>query len=111
MVEVGAAVVLSDKDTDMLDDTATRLRKSGGNVLARRCDVTSEEQVEQLVQAAVSEFGKFLNVLPTRAGVGAFGWNTPSVSTGNRSMNPRCQFIIKKLCRGEHLVDKLAAHA
>ena len=26
-------------------------------------------------------------------------------------MNPRCQFIIKEICRGKHLVDKLSAHA
>ena len=69
MTEAGAAVADSDIDTGMLDKTASRLKKMGGKVLARRCDVTSEEQVEQMVQAAVSEFGT-IDILFNNAGIG-----------------------------------------
>ena len=69
MVEAGAVVVISDIDTDKLDETAALLRQSGTNILARRCDVTREDEVEQLVQAAVSEFGT-IDILFNNAGIG-----------------------------------------
>ena len=63
----GARVVLGDLD---LDATDAAVQKLGGAAVARavRCDVTKADDVEALVNAAVSEFGA-LDVMVNNAGI------------------------------------------
>ena len=69
MAEAGAFVVISDINTDGLDETLARLRQSSDNVLAHRCDVTKEDEVEQMFHAAVTAFGT-VDILFNNAGIG-----------------------------------------
>src|SRR5665213_1297439 len=66
-VAEGARVVLGDLDPDATEAAA---RKLGGNDVARavHCDVTNADDVEALVNAAVTEFGA-LDVMVNNAGI------------------------------------------
>lgn len=69
-IEHGAKVVLGDIQESTLNEFVASL---GDNAIGRRCDVTSEADVEALVNAAVETFGK-IDVMFNNAGiVGAIG--------------------------------------
>lgn len=65
----GAAVVIGDINEEGAHATAARITESGGKAIARRADTTSRADVEALVDAAVSEFGR-LDIMGNIAGVG-----------------------------------------
>jgi NAD(P)-dependent dehydrogenase (short-subunit alcohol dehydrogenase family) len=48
--------------------TAEEIEKQGGRALPLKCDVTSEESVQAMVDAALKEFGK-VDILVNNAGV------------------------------------------
>ena len=54
----GAAVVLGARDAGAVEDVASRIRSSGGQALAARLDVTEADSVRQLVDLALSGFGR-----------------------------------------------------
>lgn len=63
----GARVVIADLDIDVTRAAAAQL--GGGDVAAAECcDVTSAEQVQNLVDAAVQRFGR-LDVMVNNAGI------------------------------------------
>src|SRR6187549_2829376 len=64
----GASVLVADVSADSAERTATEIRAAGGNAEEIAVDVTSAEQVERMLQAAVDRFGK-LDVLFNNAGV------------------------------------------
>jgi NADP-dependent 3-hydroxy acid dehydrogenase YdfG len=64
----GAKVVLSDLNEEALESTTTALRETGGQVLAVRADVTSQEDMTAAVAAAVEAFGT-IDVLVNNAGI------------------------------------------
>jgi NAD(P)-dependent dehydrogenase (short-subunit alcohol dehydrogenase family) len=57
-VQAGAAVAITARDSDKLQQTATKLRNGEGRVLAVPADVTDEDSVRALVQQCVAEFGR-----------------------------------------------------
>ena len=65
----GARLVLCDIDDAGLEAVADTLRTEGGQVLARRVDVTDEAQQAGLVEAAMKHFGQ-LDVAINNAGLG-----------------------------------------
>jgi NADP-dependent 3-hydroxy acid dehydrogenase YdfG len=67
-VEAGWRVVLGARSEDKLEKLAGELGE--GKAVARRCDVTSFEDQEALVQAALHEFGR-LDAAFANAGFGA----------------------------------------
>lgn len=68
--EEGASVMLSDVHGVRLNNYADKLQNQIGRTVYRRlCDVRSDEQVEALITAAVSEMGS-LDVLVNNAGMG-----------------------------------------
>jgi NAD(P)-dependent dehydrogenase (short-subunit alcohol dehydrogenase family) len=54
----GAKVIASDLDPDAAEDTAGKIVADGGVADAVRCDVAAENEVEALVAAAVSAYGR-----------------------------------------------------
>lgn len=56
-VDAGAAVVVAARRTEEIERVAADLRARGGKAIAVTTDVTDDEQVEALAQAAVDEFG------------------------------------------------------
>jgi NAD(P)-dependent dehydrogenase (short-subunit alcohol dehydrogenase family) len=73
----GAAVVAAARTEEKIDPnglegtihrTAEEIRALGGSCLPVRCDVTREEQVENMVQATMKEFGS-IDILVNNAGI------------------------------------------
>ncbi|MGA8455372.1 MAG: SDR family oxidoreductase [Streptosporangiaceae bacterium] len=74
--EEGATVVISDRHERRLGEAAKQLTDTGGTPpLAVPCDVTSQEQVDHLFEAAIAEHGH-LDVVVNNAGLGG---DTPLV--------------------------------
>ena len=57
-IDAGAAVVITARRNDRLQQTAAELRKGGGRVLAVPADVTEEDAVRGVVEQCVEEFGR-----------------------------------------------------
>lgn len=70
-VREGANVVLADVDEDEGRRTAEALASAGGSARFIRCDVSSEDQVKQLMEATTRDFGA-LHVLVNNAAVGIY---------------------------------------
>jgi NAD(P)-dependent dehydrogenase (short-subunit alcohol dehydrogenase family) len=68
----GAAVTLADRQADLAEQAAARLRQAGHRALAAAADVTRSDQVRRAVEATVREFGR-LDVLFANAGIGYSG--------------------------------------
>jgi 3-oxoacyl-[acyl-carrier protein] reductase len=69
-IEEGARVMISDIHERRLGESVAKLAEvSGGAVPSRVCNVTDEEQVQALVDGAVSELGH-IDVLINNAGLG-----------------------------------------
>ena len=71
----GADVLIVDVDGDKVEAAAESLRSGSGRVEALRCDVTSEADQADLVQACLDRYGK-LDVLVNNAGVTRDGYMT-----------------------------------
>lgn len=65
----GAAVVVSDRSGDTAEMVASGIVGAGGKAIGIACDVTREAELEVMVQAAVSRFGR-LSLLVNNAGGG-----------------------------------------
>ena len=72
LAERGAAVVLGARRTERLDQIAQQIRDRGGRAVSRATDVTRREDLQRLVDAAVTEFGR-LDVLVSNAGISKIG--------------------------------------
>jgi NAD(P)-dependent dehydrogenase (short-subunit alcohol dehydrogenase family) len=68
-LELGAKVVISSRNIEKLKDTAKELEeKTGGKVLPVQCDVRHYDQVEAMLQASLTAFGKVDGLLNNAAG-------------------------------------------
>ena len=65
----GAAVVVSDRDTDAAAEVVKGIKAQGGKASAVACDVTKEEDLASLISKTVQQFGK-LTILVSNAGGG-----------------------------------------
>lgn len=65
----GAAVMISDVELTVAEKAAAKIAKAGGNAAAIACDVTSEEDLERVVDATQAEFGG-MTLLVSNAGGG-----------------------------------------
>ena len=68
----GMNVVLADIEAEPLSMAESALKAKGAKVLAIRTDVSAEEDIERLADAAFSEFGN-VHILCNNAGVAATG--------------------------------------
>jgi NAD(P)-dependent dehydrogenase (short-subunit alcohol dehydrogenase family) len=67
----GAKVVVVDWDEEAGAKTAEEIRKSGGDAIFVKCDVSNEEEVKAMVQATIDKYGR-IEVLVNNAGVGVY---------------------------------------
>ena len=68
LAQSGASVVINDIDGDVAEETVAAITKAGGKAAACNCAVGSAESADQLVESAVSNFGK-LDIMVTNAGI------------------------------------------
>lgn len=66
--QAGAAVVMADAREEIVQSEAQKLAASGHTVIAVRCDVSDDGQVERMVEHTVAEFGR-LDAAFNNAGV------------------------------------------
>jgi len=66
LAELGAAVVLADINGEAAEKRAAEIRDAGGSATAIQVDVREEPQVEAMIAAALTEFGR-LDVLHNNA--------------------------------------------
>ena len=66
--ELGANLVITSRRQEVIDKTAEELRELGGKVLAIACDVREPEQVNNMVDQTVNQFGKIDILLNNAAG-------------------------------------------
>ena len=57
LAEAGAAVVVAARRTNEIEAVATKIRSNGGRAVALTTDVTDDDAVDRLAQAAIDEFG------------------------------------------------------
>jgi len=65
----GAKVVVADWDFENAEITANDVKAAGGEAVAVKVDVSSEEDVKKMIQTAVDTFGR-LDILFNNAGIG-----------------------------------------
>src|ERR1700733_10628315 len=56
--EAGASVIVADRDAALVEAAADQLRSMGRQALAVACDVTDRGQVKEMVERAVSTYGR-----------------------------------------------------
>ena len=66
--ELGADLVITSRRQNVIDETASELRNYGQKVLAIACDVRDPDQVQNMVDHTVNEFGKIDILLNNAAG-------------------------------------------
>ena len=85
---MGAHVVVAARTRDAIEDTAARASERGARAIAVPCDVTVQEQLESLVAATISEFGR-IDLLVNNAG----GWPPgPALQTTPKELRERNEF-------------------
>ncbi|MCW1959491.1 MAG: 7-alpha-hydroxysteroid dehydrogenase [Mycobacterium sp.] len=95
----GAAVVVSDLDGEAAAATAAAITATGGNAAATACDVTQDNDLVELVDLAVAEFGG-VDVLVNNAGGGGpkpFDMPMPDFEWAYR-LNVFSAFRLTQLC-------------
>ena len=70
----GAAVVVSDIDGEAAVRTAESIASTGAQAIGVRCDVTSGDDIEAMVQAALDAFGG-VDILVNNAGLARGKWS------------------------------------
>jgi len=72
LAKQGARLVICGRDQETLDEADLELRQSGAEVLAIRCDVREQREVQAMVEQALQRFG-VIDVLINNAGTIAVG--------------------------------------
>lgn len=68
LAQAGGKVVLGARRTDRLDAVVSQIEAAGGEALARATDVTKLSDVQALVEAAITRFGR-IDVMINNAGI------------------------------------------
>jgi NAD(P)-dependent dehydrogenase (short-subunit alcohol dehydrogenase family) len=73
----GASVIVSDVDGEAAERTASGLVADGGKAIGVRCDVSSDDDIDAMVSAAIAAFGG-IDILVNNAGLARGKWNEMS---------------------------------
>src|SRR5215831_1814349 len=68
----GAKVFAADKNLDSMTETLARVRESGGEIEPHQCDATDGAEVERMIAACRSRFGR-IDILVNNVGGSAAG--------------------------------------
>jgi hypothetical protein len=98
LIQEGAKVVVIDWDAGTGKRTADEMRLAGGEAIFVKCDVSNEEEVKAMVQAALDEYGQ-IDILVNNAGIGVY---KPLLDTSSEdwdrclNVNLKGQFLCSK---------------
>ena len=83
----GAHLALAARTPELLDEVSAEIHALGQRAISVPTDVTDEEQIKQMVQATLDEYGR-IDILVNNAGVGTYRpvWGT-HVSSWNKIMS------------------------
>lgn len=110
-LELGAKVVITSRKLEVLEQTARELEtETGGTVLPLACDVREYEQIEQIIEKAVSQWGKIDGLLNNAAG----NFISPTERLSHRAFNTVLDIVLKgttqfSLAMGKHWIDQKQA--
>jgi glucose 1-dehydrogenase len=76
LLDEGAKLMLAQRRLSVAQDTAAQLDATGTRVKARACDVSSRQQVQQLVKETIDEFGQ-IDILVNNAAITGMPALTP----------------------------------
>lgn len=78
LAKQGANVVVAARRTELLDELVQEIKGSHGKAVAVTADVSSREDIENITQQAINEYGR-IDVWINNVGVGAIGyfWDIP----------------------------------
>jgi len=68
LAKAGAKVVVADISLEDCEKVAEEIKKQKGEAIAVKCDVTSKEDIDNMIQAAVDKWGK-VDILVNNAGI------------------------------------------
>lgn len=102
LARAGAHIVCADLNKVDADTTAIEARGEGVNAIGIKCDVTSIQDLEEVVKATIKEFGK-INILVNNAGGGGGGREkflelTPEYLQKIYNLNVFSIFNLSRLC-------------
>lgn len=107
-LELGANVAISSRNLEKLENTAKELEKeTGGKCLPVQCDVRSYEQVEQMRDQVIKEFGSADILLNNAAG----NFISPTERLSANAFDTIIDIVLKgskncTLAFGKHWIDK-----
>jgi NAD(P)-dependent dehydrogenase (short-subunit alcohol dehydrogenase family) len=110
-LKLGANVVITSRKLDVLQKTATELEKeTGGKVLAVPCDVRNNDEVEMVLQKALSSFGEVHGLLNNAAG----NFISPTERLSSNAFSTIIDIVLKgtancTLAFGKHWIAKKQA--
>lgn len=102
LARAGANIVCADLNKVNADNTAIEARGEGIKAIGVKCDVTSIQDLEEVVKATIKEFGK-INILVNNAGGGGGGREkflelTPEYLQKIYNLNVFSIFNLSRLC-------------
>jgi len=68
LASAGASVVLTARSEEQIEAVAGQIRRAGAHAIAVPCDVTNSEQIEEVVEAALTQFDR-VDILVNNAGI------------------------------------------
>ena len=68
MAEQGANIVVNDVNMESADEVVAEIEAMGRQAIAVKADVTSEEQIKEMIETCINRFGK-LDILVNNAGI------------------------------------------
>lgn len=71
LAKAGSKVVVADISQEDCQKVATDIEKNGGEAIAVKCDVSKKEEVDNMVQKTIEEFGR-IDILVNNAGICQF---------------------------------------
>ena len=107
-LELGANVVISSRDLEKLESVKEELeKKTGGKVLAVKCDVRNYDEVEAMVESSLKEFGSVDALLNNAAG----NFISPTERLSANAFDTIIDIVLKgtkncTLAFGKHWIDK-----
>lgn len=101
LAEAGASVIIADINPEAASNAANDLKENGWKVLAVTADVSDADQVNSMIEKAVSEFGS-IDILVNNAGI------FPSIPVMDISEED-FERIININLKGVYLCSKIAA--